>query len=410
MKFDFINKITKNKHFNNFKGFIIGGVIAILLGYIANFLINRNLSKEDMGLFSYYYNLFGLLVTVFSINVYSTYLRFNTGKFNLEQLKKNVRLISVSATVVLGILIFIITRNVLISTYSFLILFNERTYFFRSEKKIRQMNGIKYLSSSVLIVGLLYFVKFKELTFDKALLCYGFGYIISVIVGWFIERKNKNCVFINYDDKESISLNKLLKYSIPVTLTTIVSWFSHVSDQVIMKQFLSLTELGTYAISYRIIVVIQIFTSLFLMYYPMLYFEEADNNNYSLINKIRNSFIFILLLITVVLIFSREYVYILLGATQYLEFTNIFIYLVIVEFIRIVSGLFLSFRSYTLQTTYALFAILIPTICQLVLNIVFIPKFGVYFAAFTQVASALIYLLITIFIAIIPERKHFKYG
>ena len=44
------------------------------------------------------------------------------------------------------------------------------------------MNGIRYLSSSVLIVGLIYFVKLNKLTFDIALLCYGFGYIISVII------------------------------------------------------------------------------------------------------------------------------------------------------------------------------------------------------------------------------------
>ena len=186
-----ISNILRNKHFKNFKGFIFGGIISIILGYIGNFLINKNLSKDDMGLFSYYYNLFGLLTTVFSINIYSTYLRFNTGKFNLTQLKNNVRLISVLATAILSTVIFIITKNILITTYSFLILFNERIYFLRSEKKIRQMNGIRYLSSSVLIVGLIYFVKLNKLTFDIALLCYGFGYIISVIIGWLIERKNK---------------------------------------------------------------------------------------------------------------------------------------------------------------------------------------------------------------------------
>lgn len=402
-----LENILSNKHFKNFKGFILGGIIAIVLGYIGNFLINRNLSKEEMGLFSYYYNLFGLLTTVFSINIYSTYLRFNTKKFNTIQLKKNVLLVSFISTVILGVVIYIINKNILITTFSFLILFNERIYFFRSEKKIRKMNNLKYLSSTVLILGLFYFVKSNELTFDKALFSYGFGYIVSVIVGFLIE-KTDICVLSG--GEESITMNKLLRYTIPVTLTAVVSWFSRVSDQVIMKQFLSLSELGTYAISYRIIVVVQIFTSLFLMYYPMLYYEEVENKNYSLIKKIRTSFILILLLLTVILILGRKYVYILLGATQYLEFTNLFVFLIIAEFIRIVTGLFLSFRSYTLQTTYAFVAILIPTIIQLVMNIVFIPKNGLYFAAYAQVISALIYFLITIFIAIIPEKRYFNYG
>lgn len=409
MNFNFIDRITKNKHFKNFKGFIIGGIIAIVLGYVGNFLINKNLSKEDMGLFSYYYNLFGLLASIFSLNIYSTYLRFNTERFNTKQLKRNVKLTSSISTLLLGIVIFAISKNILITTYAFLILFNERTYFFRTEKNIRKMNGLKYLSSMVLIILLFYFVRSNKLSFDKALLSYGVGYIVSVIIGWFIDRKESvNSYHINSEDKESVTLKKLFKYTIPVTLTAVVSWFSHVSDQVVMKQYLSLTELGTYAISYRIIVVVQIFTSLFLMYYPMLYFEEADNNNYSLINKIRNSFIFVLLLFVIVLIIGRKYVYILLGADQYLEFTNIFIYLIIAEFFRIVAGLYLTFRSYTLQTSYALVAILIPTVIQLIMNIIFIPRFGVYFAAITQVASAAIYLIITLYIAIKPERKYFS--
>lgn len=401
-----VRNILKNKHFKNFKNFILGGIITIILGYIGNYLINKNLSKEDLGLFSYYYNLLTLLTTIFSLNIYVSYLRFNTGAYNEVQLKKNVKFISIIATVALIITTYIISKNILISVFSFLIIFNERTYFFRSKKEISKMNGIKYMSSIILIIGLLSYTKSNNFTFDKALLSYGIGYIVSVILGFILERKNKKNDIINRN-VESTSIKRLLKYSIPISLTSIIIWISHVSDQIVMKEFLPLTELGNYAISYRIIVVIQIFTSLFLLYYPMLYFEEADKRNYSLIKRIRNIFIIILFLFTLILIFSRKFVYIILGASQYLDYTYIFIYLIIAEFIRIVSGLFLSFRSYTLQNWYSLIAIAIPSIIQICMNIIFIPKFGVYFAAIMQLISAILYLFITIFLAVIPEKRYF---
>lgn len=404
-----IKNILHNKHFSNFKGFITGGIIAIILGYIGNYVINKNLSKEDLGLFSYYYNLLTLLTAIFSLNIYTSYLRFNTNKYNKFQLKRNVKSVSIIATLALGIVIYMISQNILITLFSFLILFNERTYFFRSEKDILKMNSIKYISSIVLVIGLLFQIKVSNLTFDKALFSYGIGYIISVVLGIFFENRIKDNKTIE-NNAESINIKKLLRYSIPVSLTVVVTWISHVSDQIIMKESLSLTELGTYAISYRIIIVIQIFTSLFLLYYPMLYFEEADKRNYSLIKKIRNIFIIILLLLTIALIFGRKYVYIILGASQYLSYTNIFVYLVIAEFMRIVAGLFLTFRSYTLQTWYSLIAIGIPSIIQVIMNIIFIPKYGIYFAATMQVMSALIYFFLTFALVVIPERRYFSYA
>lgn len=396
-----------NNHFRNFKGFITGGVLAIVLGYVGNYLINKNLSKEDLGLFSYYYNLLTLLTTIFSLNIYTSYLRFNNDIYDTSALKRIIKRTSVISTIALSLVTYLISKNFFLVLFSLLILFNERIYFFRSEKKISKMNWTKYISSIFLIIFLLINIKTHNLTFDKALFSYGVSYFICIIFAFVFFDKKINNTINNHG--ETLNIKIILKYSIPASLTGVVLWISHVSDQIIMKEFLSLTELGTYAISYRIIVVIQIFTSLFLLYYPMLYFEEAVNKNYKVIKKIRFGFILILFFFTLSLILFRKNVYIVLGATKYLEFTNIFIFLVIAEFIRIVSGLFLTYRSFTLQTWYSFFSIGIPSIIQFVLNFIFIPKYGLYFAAITQIMSSILYFSITYFFAIIPEKQYFSH-
>jgi O-antigen/teichoic acid export membrane protein len=223
-----------------------------------------------------------------------------------------------------------------------------------------------------------------------------------------LSNDEKKELLVTPTDKENITLRYILKFTIPIVLTTIVIWIAQVSDQIIMKEYLSITDLANYAIGYRIIAVIQIFTSLFLIYYPMLYFEEANKKNHTVINKIRYAFILLLFFVTVALIIFRKYLYILLGATQYLDYTNIFIFLAIAEYIRTVSGFYLIYRDFTLQVWYGTITIGISALISVILNIIFIPNFGIYFAAFTQLLSAIIYFCITYFIAIRPERNYFR--
>lgn len=400
-----IKRISSNPHYKNFKGFAIGGIIAIFLGYFGNYIINKNLSKEDLGLFSYHFNLMTLLSSVFSLGFYHAYLRFNNDSFNTYRLTKMIRSGSIITSLLLFLVAYILFNNIFIASFSFFILFNERIYYFRSEKKITRMNLLKYLSSLILIGCLVCFVKFNHLTFEKALVSYGIAYLIVFFLGLLDDKKKVNSI-----DRSTLTIGFILKFTVPIVFTSIVVWISHVSDQMIMKEYLPLTDLGNYAIAYRIIVVIQIFTSLFLLYYPMLYFEESDKKNYATIKKIRYAFILLLFLVTAILIICRKYLYILLGASQYLDYTDIFICLAIAEFIRIVAGFYLIFRTFTMQNWYGTIAIGISAFISLILNIIFIPKYGIYFAAFVQVFTAVIYFLITYFIAIRPERNYFKFA
>lgn len=403
-----IKRVSKNPHFKNFKDFFIGGVIAILIGYLGNYLINKNLSRENLGQFSYYYNLMTLLTGLVSLNIFQAYLRFNNDVKIRNLLKSIVLKFSIITSIFLFIISYLIFQNFYIASFSFLILFNERIYFFRSLKQILKMNILKYTSSIILIICLLSFVSFTKLTFEKALLSYGIGYFIVFLFGLLLDRKGED--LYKTETENNLDLKYILKYTTPIALSTVVTWILSVSDQVILKEFVSLTNLGNFAIGYRIIVVIRIFTSLFLLYYPMLYFEEADKNNYGTINKIRFLFILILFIVTVTLIVFRKYIYILMGANQYLDFTHIFILLAIAEFLRIISGLFLTFRAYKLQTWYSTIAVGISAGISVILNLIFIPKFGIIAAAYVQVAASSIYLLITFFLAVKPETIYFKHA
>jgi O-antigen/teichoic acid export membrane protein len=404
---DTIKRITSNRHFNNFRGFIIGGVIAIILGYFTNYLINNSLSKEDLGLFSYYANLMRLFSPIASLSLFHAYLRFNNEKNDLARLKRKVRWGSLVSAVFLFFISYIIFNNFFISLYSFIILFNERIFFFRSGKKISRMNLLKYVSYFIIIICLVIFLRIETISYESVIAAYGLSYLGVFVIGSLIEGKQESSAL---QTKENIGFNTILKFSIPITLTVIVTWLARVSDQMIIKAYLPLVDLGNYAVAYRIVTVIQLFTSLFLLYYPLVYFDEAEKNNYLLINRIRNLFILILLITTIALIVTRKYVYIIMGADKYLDFTYIFTLIIIAEFLRIVAGLFLTFRAYTLENWYGTLTVGISAIISLSLNLLFIPHYGIFFAAWTQIISAFAYFVLIYFTAIRPERVFFDYA
>ena len=401
-----VSKVISHPHFKNFKNFFAGGIIAIILGYVSNFLINKNLSTSELGLFSYYFNIMVLLTNVLSLGIFQAYLRFNTDEYNIIQLKKIIKLGSIVTTLIVFIISYAAFKNILISSFSAIILFNERIYFYRSALQIRRMNFIKYLSSLFLILFLFILIKLNLFRHDSVLLGYGLAYLI--IASFFNLWRNKSSIQNTTTHVKEINLTVILKYTIPLAITSLVTWVASVSDQMIIKEYLTPDDLGNYAISYRIIIVIRIFTSLFLLYFPMLYFEEAKKQNFSSIRKIRLIFIVILMAVTIFLIFFRNYLYIFLGASNYLSYTSIFIFLAIAEFIKIISELFLTFRSYSLQTYYSTIAVGAIATVSVLLNLIFIPIYGIYAAAVIQVISAITYLTLSFFIAIKPEKKYFN--
>lgn len=396
-------RVRENNHFDHFKRFIIGGFVSILLGYFSTYLINKNLSKEDLGLLSYYQNIMTLLASVFSIGVHHAYLRFNNSGYNSTNLAKAVYQISILGTIALLFFSFFVFKNYYISAFSFFILFNERIYYYRSSKLITRMNILKYSASVILIICMVWYISDGKLDFEKVIFFTGIGYLLVFIIGYFSRKTEKKNL-----DGEIIEYKKIIIYTAPLAGTEIIRWILQYSDQILMKEYLNLVDLANYAVAVRILNVIRILTALFLLYYPMLYFEEADNRNYKIINKTRYGFIISLCIVSITLIILRKSLYLIMGAEQYLDYTNIFVFLVIAEVIRIIGSLFLTFRTYRLQTWYSVLTTFVSAAITISLNFLFLAKYGIIFAALVQVATSIVFLFLVYFLAIKQERKYFR--
>ncbi|WP_189628605.1 lipopolysaccharide biosynthesis protein [Roseivirga thermotolerans] len=397
-----LKKFQSSTHLKNFKNFIGGGVLFLALNYVVNFIINTKLTKDQLGLFSYYQNIFALISSVLILGMHHGYLRFNENLNSLPHLSKHLGKYLLGVTLALYLAIGVVLNDFYTSSLIFLVLFNERTYFYRSVKNIRTMNLYKVGYALILLASLLLFFQVGDNDYKKVLGLIGFSYALVYIVNGTFSRSSH----LGFKDR-TITLKDWLKYSVPIALTEILSWTLQYSDQVFIKLFFTEVDLSNYSIAGRVLRLIKAFTSLFLLYYPLLYFEEARKSNFATIRKFRASFITILLIMTLSLIGFKDYIYILLGARKYLEYTGVFTILIVGEFLRISSSIYLTYRTYLKQTFYMTIIAFSTAVCSVGLNSLLLKQGDIYTAAYVQLTCSILYLLLTFLFVFKQERAYF---
>ncbi|EGN08405.1 hypothetical protein HMPREF1018_01952 [Bacteroides fragilis] len=120
-----------NTYLKELLRFSIGYFISGFFSLLTMVLVNKSLLPVQMGEYAYLKSILDLLVTVLGLNLYDSYLRFNSIKCNVGLVKK-VQAILFLSLIVFMIVIYCLTNDFFCIIYSAALLFNERVYFFRS--------------------------------------------------------------------------------------------------------------------------------------------------------------------------------------------------------------------------------------------------------------------------------------
>lgn len=390
-----------NTYLKELLRFSIGYFISGFFSLLTMVLVNKSLLPVQMGEYAYLKSILDLLVTVLGLNLYDSYLRFNSIKCNVGLVKK-VQAILFLSLIVFMIVIYCLTNDFFCIIYSAALLFNERVYFFCSIIATKKLNIVRITQSAttLLIVAVFYLLE-KRLTWDIVLVSYGIGYLLS---SCFYFRKEKMEVMAG---DELIPFKTVLRYCLPGVFLLIVNWVLNLSSQVFIKEAFSLEELADYAIAQRGLLAINLFSGLFLLFFPSIYFKEMDKKNYNLVFKFRKMISFVVLFfILLIALFSKE-LYFLMGASHY-EGTVIYFRLLLVgEFIRIISNFYGLYLSLRLKVITSMFIWASGAILNVVLLSFFLKEYGVIFAAYSSICSS---LLIFVLVYIFSYRKEKKYA
>lgn len=404
-----LNSIIKSQETKYFALFAIGGAIQFIFGYVLTFVSNYTLNSSQMGQFSYYFNLSNFIVNAVSLGLYASYIRIIGEGFD-NALRKLVLCCYTVIAILYSIICFALELYFMIP-FVFLLFFNERQYYYRSKENTKYylLGQILRGVSLILIIFLLFI--FEKISFKNLILAVGISYFCSSVVFFF-----NNSTVKREGDLEKFSLSflndidfkKVLNISIPTYMTSIATWLLLFSDQYIIKLYYSFEDLGPYSVAVRLIVFLQIVSSLFLLYYPKFYFKSLKASDFSKIKLVRRAFYIVFFILVLFLITFRDYLYYVLGASKFVEFSYFFIYLVIAEMFRILASINLTYLSFIYKTKYTTYTIIFVSLVNILLNFLFIEKFGIIFAAYSTLLSCFVFFVISFIISIKKERFYMR--
>ncbi len=287
------------------------------------------------------------------------------------------------------ILILIFIRGSLEQLISFL----ETSY--SMEYRANKLIILKLIGTIISLLSIIYFISICK----KTIIGIYLGYIIGNILITF---------YIIYDNRKKIKLvfnykffKNCFKFSSGLLMGSLSYLVLAAIDRYFLKEYRSFSDIGIYSMGYKFASLIEIiFVSSFKKVFTPFKFQEYKNKNFECeINKFFDYYnilgIIIFLLISVNI---KSILYIF--STK--EFIQAYTVTPIITFSYLLYGQ-IEFHSLGINLknkTYITSLILVfGSIINIILNVVWINKYGIYGAAFSTILSYLVMMIIYIYIS-----------
>lgn len=249
-----------------------------------------------------------------------------------------------------------------------------------------------FLFSSI-IQGSIYLILIfstNDYSYSQVLYYYSLSILIQVMI-FIIYYKDVIKMSFSLSYNATIS-RSMLKFGLPVVLINLSSFIFNYSDRYIIASFSGVSDVAIYAILYKISSVIMIVGGIFQMVWPQWAFKvyKNEDNVSELFNMVFRLYICILIVLAfLVTSFSRELI-LLISSGDYQG--NVFIIPILVlgmifnSIINLVA-ISIHIKSKVMKLT---FLTLFSGGINIILNVIFIPYYGIVAAALTTLISMLI--------------------
>lgn len=395
-----INKISLSNK-NLLSKFSHGLVLNILLkfkGLIYFPIIVNFLDKEDVGEIAYVKSITALLVGLLLLNIPDS-----SNRLILKEENKKVLLTINSITnfcFVFGIVIVMVFCFIAKA----LDLLDDRVIFIVSTllvaglvQKLSQYvfqiyQNTKLLMRTILIteyisLGIVVLVLYNDWYNDAFVILYIYSFFVFISSIYLINKLFKEYSFKKYLDIKVIK--NVLKISLFLFPASYSMALIQSSDFVILEHSLGYEVLGEYSFAYSLASIVSGFSmALTFFWYSSVVYAD-DEKLIALIKKITKiSLLFFAFVVLGYYLFTEPVVNLI--NEEYVSVFNIVMILVIGFFINILNQIFQGVMYAKKKEKYILIDTAFCALINIVLNIVFIPKYGVIFAAFSTSISYLI--------------------
>ncbi len=416
-----INKFNLRKLFKQIIIYFPGKVIPAFIGLASAAIFTRIFDTEEYGKYSLVLSFAILLVNIFSQWLEQSIRRYVPGIENKEK-KYKIKQIIVISLIIIVFIIFIlyfllsifnfIFKNYLIEWKIFYlpitlfiltqILFLPLTIFLQSEmraKEFTQYNLSNFILKFAFSLLLIFFISYNiaNLLWGAILanllliplLYYKIGF--PAPISCFNRKQLKNNL---------IEIKKFLIYGLPLTGWFIADAILNFGDRYVIQWFRGASEVGIYSANYKLIngAVGLVSVPIIMATHPFLIKAWNNADKKGAANWI--SFIIEwlsiigILLISFTFLFKQDLALLFLGE----EFRSgcVILPIVITGFVFWKLGVYTHISlQFAEKTKLMLFLASFVALLNLLLNIIFVPKFGYIAAAYTTLFSYFIYTIIT---------------
>lgn len=344
---------------------------------ITRFFYEKNTSKFNLIFASLKYSFYMYIFIIFILVIFQKYISI----FIFS--KEEVDIILVFG---IGILCYVL--------YNFSILI------IRLKQKSTIYSSMYTLNKVLEIIFISYFfLKFKDSY--KTLL---FPMIISLgliaVICIFLERNLWFNLNRNIDKEKK---KELLKYSIPLCLTSALTWIFGASDKIIINYFCGIEEVGIYSGAFKIISILLIIQNGFITFWvPLAYERFLKHPNERDFFKKANEYVALLFFsLGVGVIMSRNLMIVFLG-NNYREAVYILPILIFIPLMQSISETTSLGINFTKKTKYSLYISIIVTIFNVIGNVLAVKYF--YGIKGVAMVTGLSYIIFFILRTIISKK------
>lgn len=399
----------KNSAFKAGIGYTIGNILIKGIGILTLPLFSRIMSTEEFGVYNVFMSYDAILFVVISLAMHTSVRSANLEfKDKVDDYVSSISLIYVINMVVFLIVVMLFgsmlsvwlgyekTLLYMLVLYSFassiVTLYNTRISLSYSYKQYLVVALVNSLGNVLLSLALILTV-FRNKT--------DYGRILGTTA---VTLTLAICLLVTFYRKAKPRVNGqywgfALKYSLPVVPHGISQVLLAQFDRIMISKMVSDAAAGIYSLAGNIKLILTVITGSISTAWSTWFYTEMDRNNRGDIQKraVQLSGLFTILTVGLMAL-SPELIYIL-GGAEYDQGKYVAIPMIVDAFVLFLYDVIVSGEYYTKKTGFIMLGTLVAAALNVILNYIFILKYGFIAAAYTTLFAYICYLVMHLIIS-----------
>ena len=193
-----------------------------------------------------------------------------------------------------------------------------------------------------------------------------------------------------------------IKYSLKFGVPLIPHNLSHIvlagSDKIMIQNMIGASESGIYSLSYTLGMMIQVLSEAMNQVFGPWLFCKMYQNEYNTVTVAQKGYLLMYSFVTVIVLTVSPEIVKIIGSKEYWDGTAIIMWVVFATFLSFTYTLYVNLEFYEKRTELISAGTLSAAVINVLLNFLFLSKFGYRFAAYSTVISYITLLFFHFFI------------